>query len=277
MPTSERLGFLRPVGPAGARDRVLVLPSVVCAALVAERLASDVAVALPHQHGCLQVGDDLVYSERILGQLGHHPNVAATLVVSLGCETLSGRRLAEGLRAAGRPVELVEIQRMGGTAAAMEAGREFVDRLYARHGGRPRERVPASDLTMGLDAGDEPLAAAITAEATSRGVGVVRAGARGQQAHPELAAQGAQVIVSLVEAEQAPVGFALCPVLAVSCGGELHAALAGDFDVVPDGRDDRVCAHAILDRVEATFDGSPTAAEVRGAGEFSLRRLAVTM
>jgi len=275
---AERLGFRRPMGPAGARDRVLVLPSVVCAGLVAERLESDVAVAVPHQHGCLQLGDDLVHSADVLAGLGANPNVAATVVVSLGCETLQGRRLAESIAAGGRPAELVVIQSVGGTAAATAAGEALVEQLYTRHGGRARESVPASDLLLGLDAGDEPLADAIAAEAARRRVGVVRAGSsRGPEVHPELAAAGAQVIVSLVPEEQAPVGFALCPVIAVAADGDLHAALTDDFDVVPGPRAVAAVAREILDHAGRAFDGEPTCAERRGSREFVLRRLAMTL
>jgi len=43
------------------------------------------AVAIEHQHGCSQLGGDAHLTEQILTGLGIHPNVAGTLVVSLGC------------------------------------------------------------------------------------------------------------------------------------------------------------------------------------------------
>lgn len=281
----ERCGFVRPAGAAGARDKILVLPSVVCSGLVAEELETEFAVALTHQHGCLQVGDDLSHSRAVFAGLGANPNVAATVVVSLGCETLQGRRLAEAIAAAGQPAELVEIQAAGGTAAAVAAGRALVEELHGRHGGRPRQPVPQSEVLLGLDAAAGPVATAIAAEAERRGVrvlsaggaGTAGAGSHGPVVHPELAAAGAQVIVAVVDPEQAPVGFPLCPVVAVAQGGELHAALGDDFDVDLDPADPEPLAVAAVDKALAAFDGEPCKAERRGASEFVLRRLAITM
>jgi altronate dehydratase len=256
----------------------LVLPSVVCAGLVAEALESDTAVALSHQHGCLQVGDDLTHTRSIFTALGTNPNVAATLIVSLGCETLQGSRLAAAIAESGRPVELVGIQAAGGTGAAIERARGLVENLHLTYGTGQRERIPQSEVLIGLDSEDGPVAAAIEAEAECRGIRVVTpASSQGPVVHPELAASGAQVIVSVVALDQAPVGFPLCPVVAVAGDSEIHAALAGDFDVLPEGRDPQEIAAAVIDETLRVFDGVRCNAERRGSREFVLRRLAITM
>lgn len=274
---TEHFGYPRQSGRAGARDRILVLPSVVCAGLVAERLENGDAVALTHQHGCLQVGDDLAHSAAVLAGLGTNPNVAATVIVSLGCETLQGRALAEEISARGRRAELVGIQAAGGTAEATSAGRALVKELYAQHGGQPREPVPTSDLLFGIDATDGELAEALEHEAAARGIAVIRPEAPGPVVHPELAAAGAQVIVSVLAADQAPTGFALCPVIAVGIGGDLHEALATDFDSIAGNREAGEVAREALDQAEACFNGELCQAELRGSREFVLRRLSVTM
>src|SRR6185437_9988593 len=81
-------GYRRAGGAVGVRNHLLVLPSVVCSTHVAGEIAAAAdGVGVVHQHGCLQVGDDLQHSERLLTGVAANPNVGAVLVVSLGCET----------------------------------------------------------------------------------------------------------------------------------------------------------------------------------------------
>ena len=56
--------------------------------------------------------------------IGHglHPNVGAVLVVSLGCETASGSKVFDAIRASGRPVERLVVQKAGGSRTTSEAG-----------------------------------------------------------------------------------------------------------------------------------------------------------
>ena len=56
----------------------------------------------------------------------------------------------------------------------------------------------------------------------------------GAQQHVALAAAGAQVIVAFPALDDAPVGFAVCPVIAVAGSSPLHSALGDDFDLGPD-------------------------------------------
>jgi altronate hydrolase len=62
----------------------------------------------------------------MLERLCTHPNVGAALLVSLGCEGFNRERLADSIRATGRPVEVVVIQQLGGTRATVAAGREWL-------------------------------------------------------------------------------------------------------------------------------------------------------
>ena len=84
------------------------------------------------------------------------------------------------------------------------------------------------------------------------------------------------MIVSWCGAGEGPLGFVVCPVIAVSGDAELYAALREDFDIDGTGEPAAV-ADAIWSLVAATFDGRLTASERRGARDFSLRRLARTM
>lgn len=265
-------GFGRADGRAGARNDVLVLPSVVCSTLPARRIADGQAVAIVHQHGCGHVGDDVINTERALLGIATNPNIGGVVVVGLGCETIQGRRLAGRIGQRGQRVQFVGIQAEGGIERTVVRGRQAVAGLRHDLDRLRRERQHASALVVGIDA-DGALAQAVCDVAAQRGARVVHgSGAPGPERHPELAAAGAQVIVSIRGRGQGPIGFAVCPVVAVAGDPALYRALRDDFDLeAADG------AEAIFERAVLTFNGERTAAERRGAHDFVLRRLARSM
>jgi altronate dehydratase len=275
-------GYRREDGRVGVRNHLLVLPSVVCSTHVAGEIAAAAdGVGVVHQHGCLQVGDDLRHSERLLSGVALNPNVGAVLVVSLGCETLRGAGLARRLGERGATVELVGIQADGGTAAALEHGRAAAARMGAELARQEAADVPRDALLVGLDVpGEDAEAKAIEAAFDAAGIATVRppAGIEGPEAHVELAAAGAVIVVSRPPAAEAPMGFAVAPVVALAARGELHEAIAADFDLSPaPGEAPAALAQRVLARTLEHAAGTPTAAETRGSREFVLRRLAVTM
>src|SRR5439155_21572194 len=129
-------GYRRPDGTAGIRNHLLVVPSVICANTVAQRVAALIpgAVAVPHPHGCAQVGDDVTLTERVLAGTVANPNVGAALVIGLGCETCQATDVAEMARqlAPGKPVESFFIQDAGGSIKAIARGVETGKALMAR-------------------------------------------------------------------------------------------------------------------------------------------------
>lgn len=255
----------------GVRSHVLVLPSVVCSTHAASAIADGSAgVAITHQHGCLHVGDDLKSTEGALIGIATNPNVAAVVVVSLGCETIQGKRLAHRIRERGQRVEFVGIQAEGGTARAVEVGIEAVGALAAEIDAPAVLGV--SDLKVGVDGEDAVAVGDVATALRVRGVEVLLEDElTGAMAHTALAARGAHAIVSLVGPQGAPTGFAVCPVIAVSQDPDLYLALEDDFDLGPSSGDE------IADVVLAACAGERTAAERRGAQDFVLHRLAMTM
>ena len=122
------LGYLRPDGRIGVRNHVLVVPTVICSAVVAERIAASIApigTALPHLAGCGQLGPDLQVTHDTLAAYCRHPNVGAVVVIALGCEQLVAQYLADTARQAGKPAHIVSIQGEGGTVRATARGIEI--------------------------------------------------------------------------------------------------------------------------------------------------------
>jgi len=151
----EFWGYPRPDGRVGVRNLVAVIPSVYCAEVVARRIAQQLqgAVSLHHKVGCSQVGLDLEIAARTLKSFGKHPNVAAVLVVGLGCERLKATELAEGIASSGKPVELITIQDSGGTLKAVEAGTAIVRNLVQDASAQRREKFGLEHLAVATECG----------------------------------------------------------------------------------------------------------------------------
>ncbi len=149
-------GYRRADGRVGTRNHVLVVPTVICSAVVAERIAAAVpplGAALPHLAGCGQLGPDMRVTHDTLAAYCGHPNVGAVVVVALGCEQVVAQHLAEAARRHGKPVQIVAIQSEGGTVRATEKGvrlaRGFADMLAQQE----REWCDASELVLSLKCG----------------------------------------------------------------------------------------------------------------------------
>lgn len=149
-------GYRRPDGRVGTRNHVLVVPTVICAAVVAERVAASavpVAVALPHLAGCGQLGPDMTATHETLAAYCSHPNVGAAVIIALGCEQVVAERLADVARRHGKPAEIVAIQAEGGTVRATEKGRGIAQAMAGSLAVQEREWCPVADLILSLKCG----------------------------------------------------------------------------------------------------------------------------
>jgi altronate dehydratase large subunit len=149
-------GYLRPGGQVGVRNHVLVVPTVICAAVVAERIAASIApigAALPHLAGCGQLGPDLTVTHDTLAAYTRHPNVGAVIVVALGCEQVVAQYLADTARQAGKTAQIVSIQGEGGTVRATARGIDIARELAADLSRVEREWFPVSSLVLSVKCG----------------------------------------------------------------------------------------------------------------------------
>ena len=159
------MGWRRPDGRVGVRNYVAVIPSVFCAAKTAERIASQVegAICLRHPVGCVQVGFDFEMTARTLIAMGTHPNLAAVLVVGLGCERFKPRELYEGIKKSGKPVEMLVIQDEGGSGPTIEKGVRILREFALKTLGKPREACDVSELMVALKCGGTDATSGIAA------------------------------------------------------------------------------------------------------------------
>jgi altronate hydrolase len=196
VPTFQ--GFRRPDGRAGVRNLVLVVPTSMCSSHEAAMIAMqaelggiysrekypnvDGVVAIPHTRGCgcldMEPGAAagrlvgvVEASMKMLGRYVEHPNVAAVLVLELGCEktnlAIFGRYIGKHLTpvasarptvadfgaAHGKPVLSLSVQQSGGSQATIRRGLELLPGLLAAANAATREPIPVTELAVGLKCG----------------------------------------------------------------------------------------------------------------------------
>ncbi len=150
------LGYPRSDGRVGVRNHVLVVPTVICSAVVAERIAAAIApvgAALPHLAGCGQLGPDLTTTHETLAAYCQHPNVGAVIVVALGCEQVVAQFLADAARRAGKPSHIVAIQSEGGTIRATARGIQLARACADELARVERQWCRASSLILSVKCG----------------------------------------------------------------------------------------------------------------------------
>ncbi len=159
------LGYRRNSGRVGVRNHVLVFPTVICAAGVAEMISREVpgTIYLGHQHGCGHLGDERDHMIRTMVGTCANPNVAGVLLVGLGCEMLTADLLGEKLREAGQRVETIATQAMQGTGEAIEEGTELAQKLLEEAKGAQRDQVDASELMVAAKCGGSDTLSGLTA------------------------------------------------------------------------------------------------------------------
>ncbi len=164
------LGYAREDGRAGTRNYIAVVAASNCASHTAELIARsfegerlppnvDGVVAFPHGEGCAHsIGPDTVQLQRTLSGVLDHPNVAAALILGLGCETNQISRYLGGPRLKG-----LTVQESGGTRATVEKARREIAPFIDAAAACQRTEIPASKIVLGLNCGGSDSFSGITA------------------------------------------------------------------------------------------------------------------
>lgn len=201
-------GFRRDDGRCGTRNYIAIASTVNCSATTARYVAQELSrtdlanyanidgiVPLVHKAGCaMAFGDgDHHQLNRTLAGFARHPNVAACLVLGLGCETAQAGYLEEqhglvqleGAPSGGERAPMVlNIQEMGGIRRTVDRAAGVLRDLLPMANDVRREPIPVSKLKVALECGGSDGNSGITANPA---VGV---------AADMLAAQGGTAILS---------------------------------------------------------------------------------
>jgi altronate hydrolase len=182
VPEAERAtfqGIVRDNGEVATRNYIGVLSTVNCSATVVHKIAEwftperladypnvDGVVAFSHSIGCgmEMSGEPMALLRRTMAGYARHPNLAAALIVGLGCERnqLAGLMDQEDLKVDSRLHTFI-MQESGGTRRTIEAGVAAVQALLPEANRVKRTTVSASHLKIGLQCGGSDGFSSITA------------------------------------------------------------------------------------------------------------------
>ena len=182
VPEAERAtfqGYVRADGRVGTRNFIGILSTVNCSATVVNKIAEwftperlkdypniDGVVAFSHSIGCgmEMTGEPMQLLRRTMAGYATHANLAAALIIGLGCERnqLQGLMDQEKLKA-GSTLHTFIMQESGGTRQTIQAGIEVVQSLLEKANTVKRQTVSASHLTVGLQCGGSDGFSSITA------------------------------------------------------------------------------------------------------------------
>ena len=145
----------RPDGRIGIRNHVVVIPAVLCANEIAQKIAGPIegAVALRHAGGCT-CNEDIVQLEGVLAGLGSHPNVVGVLVLGLGCENCDSRKVAQTIatQAPWKPLEHLVIQQVG-VSKVIDQGTRIINQMVQNAATFERSQTDIGGLCLALECG----------------------------------------------------------------------------------------------------------------------------
>ncbi len=185
-------GYLRPDGRVGTRNYIAVVSTVNCSASTSRYVADkfrdgawrrdfphiDGVFAITHKGGCGLPFEGLDHQilERVLAGFAHHPNVAAYVIVGLGCEVSYASHLVETQHlvtlgaangnGAKQPVHrprMLNIQEEGGITRTVEAAARAVYELMPEANSWVRTEQPASKICLAMECGGSDGNSGVTA------------------------------------------------------------------------------------------------------------------
>ena len=167
-PAATFMGYRRADGRSATRNYIGIVTTVNCSAATSRMIAAklepalaafpniDGVVPLTHGSGCGMAASGLEMDvlRRTLAGYARHPNMAAVVVLGLGCEAnqIAGLMNAEGLVEGPKMIPLA-IQDEGGVARTVAKAVGFLKELLPEANAVRREPIPASELILALQCG----------------------------------------------------------------------------------------------------------------------------
>ncbi len=146
------LGYARPDGQIGIRNKVSIIFTVDCSRYVAQKLKTlfpEGTQIFGNPGGC---GFTEGAFHKLVA-LGTHSSSAAALVVGLGCEGTDAYKVAEAIAATGRPVEALKINEVGGDIRLIETGSRILADMLQKASTTERVPLAPADLIVGTECG----------------------------------------------------------------------------------------------------------------------------
>ena len=175
-------GYKREDGRVGTRNYVAIISGVNCSASVSQFVKDkfrdvskdypniDGVLAITHKSGCGTelFGEDHMALQRVLAGYAKHPNVAAYILIGLGCEVNQAAVMVDKQRMAapGHPERkpmVINIQETGGIKKTVEKAAAEVAKLLPMANAAMRSKQPVSEITLATNCGGSDSNSGITA------------------------------------------------------------------------------------------------------------------
>jgi altronate dehydratase len=166
-------GYPRADGRAGTRNYIAVAGASNCAAHAVSEIEAvfraedfsgsniDGVVSFPHGEGCgHSEGPDTAQLRRTIDGVMDHPNVAAAIIVGLGCEV---NQISYYLPEGNGSRRGLTLQESGGTRNVVRDGAKAVRELIGSVGRLERVEVPVARIILGTNCGGSDGFSGITA------------------------------------------------------------------------------------------------------------------
>ena len=150
------MGYRRPDGRIGIRNKILILPASICASDTTRIIASQIegAVTFNNQNGCAQVPGDQQLTMDVMAGYAANPNVYGTVVISLGCENCQMDLVLAAIRErTNKPIMHFVIQENGGTIATVEKAVRAARSMAVEASLVQKEPFDISELIIGTECG----------------------------------------------------------------------------------------------------------------------------
>ena len=178
------MGYERGDGRYGTRNYIAIISTVNCSAstskYISERFRAtdllkqypnvDGVVAITHKAGCAMQYDGADHNQldRTLAGFAKHPNVAAYILIGLGCETGQAMHLVEHqgliqLNGSRKQPLVISIQECGGIGKTVEAGVRAIAELLPQVNDIKRSRLSADKIVLGTNCGGSDGNSGVTA------------------------------------------------------------------------------------------------------------------
>lgn len=162
VPPEQRrtfMGYLRSDGRVATRNMIAIISSVNCSATVSRAIANriradglrdypnvDDVIAITHKSGCAM--SDFSLLQRVLVGFAQHVNIAAYILIGLGCE---GNQIIDWAPAKEAPI--MTVQDTGGFQKTLEGGVEAIRQLLGPANAVRRTSQTVDKLTVALQCG----------------------------------------------------------------------------------------------------------------------------
>ena len=146
-------GYIRPDGKLGIRNKILIVALDECCDGLAKRIAEghrDVVVLTNH-YTCMLGGNEETFYQMV--GICANPNVAAVLVLAMGCGSILISHFVDHAKKCGKPIESINCIEVGGTKKSIALGREKLEKLIEYAQQVPRREGTAADLFVGIKCG----------------------------------------------------------------------------------------------------------------------------